>query len=352
MAFLGGAYADLSINNLIGPWGVTYDNNRIETSNPASCGNSGCFNVTNFANHPAAGTATTFYANNNASVVVSQGAIVLAQTTAAKWRSISGMTTQQPGDPNGPFAMMAVAQVGRGRAFISGSDAFVDVVVACGCNDNISLLLLAMDWPIAALNPLPTVSASKSTISAVVNGASFGAAISPGSWATITGKNLADTAATGQVWSAGDFNGNLLPTAIQGTSVWINGRQASVEFISPGQVNVQAPDDLYTGAVSVQIISPFGVAAGTANLQLGAPRQSSRECRKHELRGGRGSRRAPDRTAGPGSGRAARPSRRDLIDLRYGIRRHGASSTSGSIDHRRAIGEHGDGIHLRAISYG
>ena len=127
-------------------------------------------------------------------------------------------------------------------------------------------------WLTAALNPLPTVSASESTISAVVNGASSGAAVfrravgrpSPG-------RALLTRPARVRSGSTGDFNGNLLPTAIKGTSVLINGRQASVEFVKNGQVNVQVPDNLYTGAMNVEIISPLGVAAGTASLELVAP---------------------------------------------------------------------------------
>jgi len=47
-------------------------------------------------------------------------------------------------------------------------------------------------------------------------------------------------------------NGQL-PTTLQGVSVTIDGKPAYVEYISPTQINVLAPDDTTTGSVVVQV---------------------------------------------------------------------------------------------------
>jgi len=86
----------------------------------------------------------------------------------------------------------------------------------------------------------------------VVNDASFTPVFASGEWLTIFGENLApDT----RSWTASDFVGNNLPTSLDGVSVTIDGFSAYIEYISPGQINVLAPDDSTLGMVSVQVTS-------------------------------------------------------------------------------------------------
>src|SRR4029077_13598938 len=80
-------------------------------------------------------------------------------------------------------------------------------------------------------HPPPLVS-----ITSVSNNASGGAGIESGSWVSIYGSNMS---ATTRSWQASDFVGSLLPTTLDGVSVKINGKAATVYYISPGQVNVQ-----------------------------------------------------------------------------------------------------------------
>ncbi len=107
------------------------------------------------------------------------------------------------------------------------------------------------------------------TITSVVNGASFQPGIAPGSWVTINGANLA---ASTRTWRADEIVNGQLPTALDNVSVNIDGNPASVYYISPTQINVQAPKDSATGPVAVQVTSN-GVtsAAFTATLQPVAP---------------------------------------------------------------------------------
>jgi len=81
--------------------------------------------------------------------------------------------------------------------------------------------------------------------------------IQAGSWVSIYGKNLA----TGNAIWNGDF-----PTNLGGTMVTVNGKQAYLWFVSPGQINLQAPTDSATGTVPVVVTTPQGSATATVTL--------------------------------------------------------------------------------------
>ena len=77
--------------------------------------------------------------------------------------------------------------------------------------------------------------------------------------------------ATTRSWQASDFSGNNLPTTLDGVSVQIDGKKAAISYVSPGQLNVQAPTDTATGPVQVQVNNSSGAATGTATLQNYSP---------------------------------------------------------------------------------
>ena len=81
--------------------------------------------------------------------------------------------------------------------------------------------------------------------------------IQPGEWVSVFGSNLASGTA---IWK-GDFS-----TSLGGTSVTINGKSAYLSYVSPGQVNLQAPDDTATGSVSVVVTTAGGSATSTVTL--------------------------------------------------------------------------------------
>jgi uncharacterized protein (TIGR03437 family) len=102
-----------------------------------------------------------------------------------------------------------------------------------------------------------------------VDGASFRPAIESGSWVTIQGNNLANSTRS---WKDSDFNGSNLPTSLDGVSVTIDGKPAFVSYISPSQINVQAPSDNSTGAVAVVVNNNSVLSAPVmAQLQAAAP---------------------------------------------------------------------------------
>src|SRR5580698_1614684 len=81
--------------------------------------------------------------------------------------------------------------------------------------------------------------------------------IQPGMWTSIYGTNLA----TGNATWTGNF-----PQSLGGTSVTVNNKPAYLWFVSPGQINFQAPDDTATGTVSVVVQTPVGSATSTVTL--------------------------------------------------------------------------------------
>ena len=106
------------------------------------------------------------------------------------------------------------------------------------------------------------------TISNVLSAASFQPPIESGSWVMIQGTSLANGA---RVWQSSDFIGlgANLPTVVDGVSVTIDGKPAFVEYISPTQINVQAPSDTSTGPVNV-VVTNNGHSSAPANAQLQA----------------------------------------------------------------------------------
>ena len=101
----------------------------------------------------------------------------------------------------------------------------------------------------------------------VVSGASFQPGIVPDSWMTITGSNLSPVTDT---WDKAIVNGNL-PISLDGVSVNVGSKAAYVYYISPTQINVQAPD-VGTGPVPVTVTTPGGTSvAVTANVAAQSP---------------------------------------------------------------------------------
>jgi uncharacterized protein (TIGR03437 family) len=78
-----------------------------------------------------------------------------------------------------------------------------------------------------------------------------------GSYLEIGGLNLADPTdprvTAGGQWGTGDFNGLNAPTSLDGVSVSIDGQPAFVSYISPVQINVQAPQDSTLGNVAITV---------------------------------------------------------------------------------------------------
>jgi len=86
--------------------------------------------------------------------------------------------------------------------------------------------------------------------------------VSTGSWVAIYGTNLGTSTAT---WN-GDF-----PTTLGGANVTFDGKPAYLYYASPGQVNIQVPDDNGSGTVTVVVKNSTGSGTGTVTLSQFAP---------------------------------------------------------------------------------
>jgi uncharacterized protein (TIGR03437 family) len=111
-----------------------------------------------------------------------------------------------------------------------------------------------------AAPPYSCTNAAPVTISSIDSASAYGAYsyFASGSWLEIKGSNLADpndprlASGSGQ-WTSSDFNGTNAPTNLDGISVSINGKPAYVWYLSPTQLNVQAPEDSASGNVSITV---------------------------------------------------------------------------------------------------
>jgi uncharacterized protein (TIGR03437 family) len=98
-------------------------------------------------------------------------------------------------------------------------------------------------------------------IAAVVNAASFNSSVAPGSLISIFGSNLAQaTAFAGQI---------PLPISLADTSVSIDGVRAPLLYVSPGQINAQAPPQIQAGLATV-VVTSSGSATPAISIPIAA----------------------------------------------------------------------------------
>src|ERR1022692_976900 len=102
----------------------------------------------------------------------------------------------------------------------------------------------------------------------VVNGASYAQPIAPGSLVSIFGTNLAATTMTAQE--------TPLPTEFAGTSVTLNGIKAPLLFVSPSQINLQAPSSLSISYSAYSQATVTVITAVGSSIPVKLPRRRER----------------------------------------------------------------------------
>ena len=135
---------------------------------------------------------------------------------------------------------------------------FYPINVAVDSSDNLYIASGAV-FKVVGLSGSTTPPAPAISANGVVNGASFQPGVGANSWVTIQGTNLASQT---DDWSHSIVNG-ALPTSLDGVSVSMGGRPAYIYFISPGQLNVLAPD-VPSGPISVTVTTAGGTSAAFA----------------------------------------------------------------------------------------
>jgi uncharacterized protein (TIGR03437 family) len=92
----------------------------------------------------------------------------------------------------------------------------------------------------------------------VTNGASFVSGMVSGAWISIFGSSLSTTT---RDWSGAIGLDGAFPTSLDGVSVQIDGKPAFVYYVSPNQLNVQAPDlEGKTGPLPVVVRTRSGAS--------------------------------------------------------------------------------------------
>ncbi len=136
------------------------------------------------------------------------------------------------------------------------------LAAASGINDHGQIVAAGSDGLAYLLSPhaASTAPSGPPTISGIVNGADFaaGAPVETGSWVAIFGTNLAPAGDSRKWNSSTEIVNGILPASLDGTSVTVDGKAAAVEYISPGQVNIQPPDDAALGPVQVVVTTAAG----------------------------------------------------------------------------------------------
>ena len=127
--------------------------------------------------------------------------------------------------------------------------------------NGVSVAVTAQDLLNLASENLSTI-AEPALLPAISSGGIVPGTVQPGEWVSIYGTNLASGTA---IWT-GNF-----PMSLGGTSVTIDGKAAFLSYVSPGQINLQVPDDAATGVVPVVIMTGIGSALSTVTLAQFGP---------------------------------------------------------------------------------
>jgi uncharacterized protein (TIGR03437 family) len=102
----------------------------------------------------------------------------------------------------------------------------------------------------------------------VENAASLGPLISPNTWFSIVGANLASTT---RAAVDADTVGGVLPTTLNGVGVTVNGKPAAVSYVSPTQINALMPADVIPGPVQVGIVGGANIPAISVQVSPVSP---------------------------------------------------------------------------------
>jgi uncharacterized protein (TIGR03437 family) len=102
------------------------------------------------------------------------------------------------------------------------------------------------------LTPSMECATGAPVVTGVISAGAFGARsdFAPGSWLEVYGSNFASGL---KLWGGPDFNGLSAPTVLDRVGAKVNGKDAFTWVVSPGQLNVQAPDNDGTGPMSVTV---------------------------------------------------------------------------------------------------
>jgi uncharacterized protein (TIGR03437 family) len=101
-----------------------------------------------------------------------------------------------------------------------------------------------------------------------VSAASGAAGVAPGAWVSIYGTNMATAVVSA---ATSDLVNGYLPTTLGGVTVTIDGAAAYLNYVSPTQINLQAPSSSSTGTVTVTVSNSSGSSSASVTMQTLQP---------------------------------------------------------------------------------
>lgn len=119
----------------------------------------------------------------------------------------------------------------------------------------------------AVLAPAVACVSQTPAITNIISAGAFGARadFSPGSWLEVYGSNFSTVT---REWGGADFNGSTAPKSLDQVKVTINGQEGFVSYISPGQINVQAPENAGAGPMAITVTNCDKTSAPVTLQQL------------------------------------------------------------------------------------
>lgn len=171
---------------------------------------------------------------------------LVTTSTGGNWLTVSPASGTAPGNVSISLSAALLANLAPGtylgKVTLSGN-------AATALDIPVTLTVIRADAPIVTQGGVVPVYGTTPTIQS-------------GSWISIYGTNLATST---EVWK-GDF-----PTTLGGVTVTVNGKPGYLWFVSPTQINLQAPDDAGTGSVNVVVTTPTGTFTSTVTLAPASP---------------------------------------------------------------------------------
>jgi len=150
-----------------------------------------------------------------------------------------------------PFFLLLNVAIGGPTTFLGAPNASVTFP------QNMLVDYVRVYQPAALTATTPSI-----TPGSVVNGASYLGSISPGSLASVFGTSLAGAA------QAAQFTNGSFPTQVAGVTVSVNGVNAPLIYVSPGQINFQIPWETAPGVLVPVTVTWNGVTSLPENATI------------------------------------------------------------------------------------
>jgi uncharacterized protein (TIGR03437 family) len=168
-----------------------------------------------------------------------------AAVSSVYWAALSATSGSLPGT-------LAVSVIPQNLA----AGTYSTTVTVAATDNSVTPVSVNVNLTVAGTPPTPAVTS-------VANAAGFETNIASATWVSIFGTNLSQIT---YAWQGSDIVKGALPTSLEGVTVSIDGIPAYIDYVSPTQINVLAPDDANLGSVPV-VVTVAGQASNSFAVQ-------------------------------------------------------------------------------------